>query len=140
VQINGDPLADANGPSKQSIIEAVSQHYGTKGEDFLRDLRGSFRLALWDSERQKLLLAVDPFGTRPLYYSCVKGVLVFAPRIACFSTQPEISKEIDPNVLYFYVNHSFVLAPFTIYRDIWRSADIIMLARGSFKRPAILGH
>ena len=54
------------------------------------------------------------------YYSCAKGVLVFAPRIACFSAQPEISKEIDPNVLYFYVNHSFVPAPLTIYRDIWR--------------------
>jgi asparagine synthase (glutamine-hydrolysing) len=120
VQINGDPLADANGPSKQSIIKALSRHYRTKGDDFLRDLRGSFRLALWDSEKQKLLLAVDPFATRPVYYYCAEGVLVFAPRMACFSAQPEISKEIDPNVLYFYVNHSFVPAPLTIYRDIWR--------------------
>ena len=120
IQINGHPLASANGPSRQELIQTIARHYGTKGEDFLRDLRGSFRLALWDSAKQKLLLAVDPFGTRPVYYCCVNGVLVFAPRIQCFSMEPEISKEIDPNVLFFYVNHSFVPAPFTIYRDIWR--------------------
>src|SRR5215510_7471878 len=91
VQIEGDPLVDASGPSKESIIRALSDRYRAKGEDFLRDLRGSFRLALWDSEKQKLLLAVDPFATRPLYYSCVKGVLVFASRISCFSALPEIS-------------------------------------------------
>jgi asparagine synthase (glutamine-hydrolysing) len=120
IQIDGDSLADANGPSKESIIKVLSLRYLTKGEAFLRDLRGSFRLALWDSEKQKLLLAVDPFATRPLYYSRANGVLVFAPRISCFSALAEISKEVDPNVVYFYLNHSFIPAPFTIYRDIRR--------------------
>ena len=120
IQIDGDPLADANGPSKESIIKALSYSYRKKGEAFLKDLQGSFRLALWDSEKQKLLLAVDPFATRPLYYSCADGVLIFAARISCFSALPEISKEIDPNVVYFYLNHSFVPAPYTVYRDIRR--------------------
>jgi asparagine synthase (glutamine-hydrolysing) len=120
VQIDGDPLVDASGSSKERIIRAISQRYRTKGEDFLRDLRGGFRLALWDSEKQKLLLAVDPFATRPFYYSCAKAMLVFAPRISCFSALPEISKEVDANALYFYLNHSFIPAPFTIYRDIRR--------------------
>jgi len=120
VQIDGDPLIDASGPAKENIIRALSHRYRTIGEDFLRDLRGGFRLALWDPERQKLLLAVDPFATRPLYYSCVKGVLVFASRISSFSALPEVSKEVDPNVVYFYLNHSFIPAPSTIYRDIRR--------------------
>lgn len=120
VQIDGYSLVDTNGPSKESMIRALSRCYRIKGDDFLRDLRGSFRLSLWDSDKQKLLLAVDPFATRPLYYSCAKGVLVFASRISCFSVLPEISKEVDPNVVYFYLNHSFIPAPFTIYRDIRR--------------------
>ena len=120
IQLNGGPLTNTNGSGKATIIETLLHQYLTKGEEFLKEASGSFRLALWDSEKQKLLLAVDPFATRPFYYSCAKGVLVFAPRMACFSAQPEISKEIDPNVLYFYVNHSFVPAPLTIYRDIWR--------------------
>jgi asparagine synthase (glutamine-hydrolysing) len=120
IRINGNPLISADGLSKQTVIQAIARHYETKGDDFLRELRGSFRLALWDSHKQKLIVAADPFGTRPVYYSCSKGALVFGPRLACFSTQPKIAKEIDPNVLYFYLNHSFVPAPFTIYRDVRR--------------------
>ena len=77
-------------------------------------------MALWDAKKRKLLIAVDPFATRPVYYSCVDGVLVFAPRVSCIAGLPGISREIDLNVVYFYLNHSFVPAPFTIYRDIRR--------------------
>jgi len=120
IQINGGPLSDANASGKAAIIEILLNQYRKKGEEFLKETSGSFRLALWDSEKKKLLLAVDPFATRPFYYSCAKGVLVFAPRISCFSALPEISKEVDPSVVYFYLNHSFIPAPFTIYRDIRR--------------------
>jgi asparagine synthase (glutamine-hydrolysing) len=120
IHINHEPPADPNGSGKNIIVETLLHQYRIKDEEFLKDTRGSFRLALWDSEKQKLLLAVDPFATRPFYYSCAKGILVFAPRISCFSELPEISKEVDPNVLYFYLNHSFIPAPFTIYRDIRR--------------------
>jgi asparagine synthase (glutamine-hydrolysing) len=120
IQIDDDQLLNANGPSKESIVSILSHRYRAMGEGFLRHLQGSFRLALWDSEKQKLLVAVDQFATRPLYYCYAKGVLVFAPRISCFSTLTEIAKEVDPNVVYFYLNHSFIPAPFTIFREIRR--------------------
>ena len=120
IQVNGQPLRDANGASKKLIVEILSDLYRTKGEEFLKDVSGGFRLALWDAEKRKLILAVDPFATRPVYYSCVNGVLVFAPRVSCIAGLPGISREIDLNVVYFYLNHSFVPAPFTIYRDIRR--------------------
>src|SRR5262249_12399695 len=106
IQIDGDQLLNASGPSKENIVSVLSRRYRAKGEDFLRDLQGSFRLALWDSEKEKLLVAVDSFATRPMYYCYAKGVLVFAPRMSCFSALPEISKEVDANGLYFYLNHS----------------------------------
>jgi asparagine synthase (glutamine-hydrolysing) len=120
IQVKGQPLRDAKGPSKDLIVETLSNLYRTKGEEFLKDVGGGFRMALWDAEKRKLLIAVDPFATRPLYYSCVNDVLVFAPRVSCFAGLPVISREIDLNVVYFYLNHSFIPAPFTIYRDIRR--------------------
>lgn len=120
IQIGGGPLLPRHGADKDTAVQTLLHQYRIKGEEFLKDASGSFRLALWDSGKQKLLLAVDPFATRPLYYSEAKGILVFAPRISCFSALPEISKEIDSNVLYFYLNHSFIPAPFTIYRGIQR--------------------
>ena len=120
IQVNGQPLRDTKGPGRDLIVETLSDRYRTKGDEFLKDVSGGFRLALWDAEKRKLLIAVDPFATRPVYYSCVNDVLVFAPRISCFAGLPGISREIDLNVVYFYLNHSFVPAPFTIYRDIRR--------------------
>jgi len=120
IQLEGVPLTNTAGPGRDIIVEALSKHYRAKGEEFLKNVSGAFRLALWDSEKRKLLVAVDPFATRPLYYSCVNGVLVFASRVSCLSRLPGISREIDLNVLYFYLNHSFIPAPFTVYRGIRR--------------------
>ena len=119
IQLKGAPLLNSNGPARQNLVDGLLQSYRAKGEEFLKDLAGSFRLALWDSLKQKLLVAVDPFATRPLYYARANGVLLFAPRISCFALA-DVSREIDPNVLYFYLNHSFIPAPFTAYREIRR--------------------
>ena len=116
IRVNAEKLS---GP-RQSIVDALLKCYRAKGEEFLKDLAGSFRLALWDAQKQKLLVAVDPFATRPLYFASAKGVLFFAPRISCFSAVPAFEKTIDPNALYFYLNHSFIPAPFTAYREIRR--------------------
>jgi asparagine synthase (glutamine-hydrolysing) len=120
IQLGAGKLINVNGPGRQDLIDALLKRYRTKGEDFLKELAGSFRLALWDSERRKLLVAVDPFGTKPLYFSSANGVLHFAPRISLFSGLAGLSKDIDPNALYFYLNHSFIPAPFTVYREIRR--------------------
>jgi asparagine synthase (glutamine-hydrolysing) len=120
IGINGQPLRDANGPDRHLIIEALTTSYKTTGDDFLNELGGGFRIALWDSEKRKLIVAVDPFATRPIYYSCVNGLLFFAPRLSCFSTVPGACTEIDPNVLFFYLNHSFIPGPYTVYRDVRR--------------------
>jgi len=94
--------------------------YKREGLTFLKRLRGSFAMALWDASARRLILAVDPFATRPLYYWLSNHSIMFAPRVSDFSKHNDIPKEIDPNAIYFYLNHSFVPGPFTIYRYIRR--------------------
>jgi asparagine synthase (glutamine-hydrolysing) len=120
IQIADGPLQNASGSAGKAIVEALSEKYQSKGEEFLQDLSGSFRLALWDGTHQKLIVAVDPFATRPLYFFSSDRELFFSPRISCFSAIPDASREIDPNVLFFYLNHSFIPAPRTIFRDVSR--------------------
>ena len=99
---------------------AIIDLYRQKGKEFVIYLRGSFALALWDEQQQTLLLATDHFGTRPIYYGVVNGKIAFAPRLSAFTRAPEMPKVIEPNSVYFYLNHSFIPAPFTIFKNIQR--------------------
>ncbi len=105
---------------EKDLAGHLANLYKQEGVGLLRRLRGSFALALWDAPTRRLILAVDPFATRSLYYWSSRDCIAFARRISCFSTRNEIPKEIDPNAIYFYLNHSFVPGPFTIYRHIKR--------------------
>jgi asparagine synthase (glutamine-hydrolysing) len=120
IRISDGPLLNARGSTRDALVGALLRNYRAKGEESLRDLAGSFRLVVWDSAKQKLLVAVDPFATRPLYYTGTTGVLRFGARLSQLCEAAGISREIDPNILYFYLNHSFVPAPFTAYREIRR--------------------
>jgi asparagine synthase (glutamine-hydrolysing) len=120
IQIADGPLKNASGSAGKAIVEALSEKYQSNGEEFLQELSGSFRLALWDGKHQKLIVAVDPFATRPLYFLHSDRELFFAPRISYFSAIADASWEIDPNVLLFYLNHSFIPAPRTVFRDVSR--------------------
>ena len=98
-------------------VEELFRRYRLGGDDFLRFVRGGFRLAFWDCDERKLVVAVDHFATKPVYYFERNESFAFAPRLSGLSS---FRREIDPNVVYFYLNHSFVPAPFSIYRGIKR--------------------
>ena len=70
----------ANGVSfsGRSDTEILLNLYLTEGEGMLSRLNGIFAFALWDRRKQKLLLARDAFGIKPLYYSMIKDELYFS--------------------------------------------------------------
>jgi asparagine synthase (glutamine-hydrolysing) len=99
---------------------AIIDLYCRYGNDVVNHLRGSFALVLWDERQRSLLLAADHFGTRPIYYAMINQRIAFAPRLSAFAGAAEVRHVVEPNSLYFYLNHSFIPAPYTIYKDIRR--------------------
>lgn len=61
--------------------ETLVHLYEEKGRDLLSSIKGPFCLALWDSEAQRLILATDPMGQKPLYYYEDAEQLIFASAI-----------------------------------------------------------
>ena len=51
-----------------SDTEVLLKAYGRWGERCLTELRGMFAFAIWDTRHQRLFLARDPMGIKPLYY------------------------------------------------------------------------
>lgn len=75
---------------------------------------GMFALALWDRDRQELLLARDRLGEKPLYYGRVGGRFAFASELTALRRLPDAPTAPDPLAVSEYLRWGFVPAPLSI--------------------------
>jgi asparagine synthase (glutamine-hydrolysing) len=102
----------------QSDTEVLLHLYADKGEAMVHDLRGMFAFAVWDAAKRTLLLARDPYGIKPLYYSDDGWTFRFASQVKALLAGGGISRDPDPaGVVGFYTLGS-VPEPFTIWSAI----------------------
>ena len=98
--------------------EALLHAYEEYGPDCVHRFRGMFGLAIWDEGRQRLLLARDPTGIKPLYYVQVGERLVFASEIKSLLQYPGVRRELDEESLYHFLSYLYVPAPGTMFAGI----------------------
>jgi asparagine synthase (glutamine-hydrolysing) len=82
-----------------SDTEVLVHLYEEHGDELVQHLNGQFAFALWDERRQRLLLARDRVGIRPLFYTEAAGRLLFASEVKALFTLPEVQRRIDPRKL-----------------------------------------
>lgn len=113
-----------------SDAEAIIEWFRRRGIAALDDLRGMFALALWDKAEQRLLLARDRTGQKPLYYFQDDRVLVFASEIKALLLHPDVPRRsaLTPERLALYLSYGYVPTPETAF------AGIKMLPPGHFMR------
>ena len=100
----------------QSDTETIVHLYEEFGEACVEHLRGMFAFALWDAREQKLLLARDRVGKKPLYFADIGGALIFGSELKALLEHPAMPREVDPLAVADYFSYQFVPAPKTIYR------------------------
>ncbi len=105
--------------STLSDTEVIVHLYEERGDDCVAVLAGMFAFALWDERRQRLLLARDRLGKKPLYYAHRPGrALTFGSELKAVVTDPEVPRELDLEALDRYLSLLYVPAPGTIFRDV----------------------
>jgi len=91
------------------------------GEKSLDRLRGMFAFAVWDMRAQRIFLARDQLGIKPLYYGFTRtGDLVFASELKGLLAHPDVTRTIDPQALEDYMALGYVPDPKCIYRGIFK--------------------
>lgn len=102
---NRDELARALGGRGEADgdLELIARAWETWGEAFPERVIGDFALALWDSRRRCLLLARDPFGTRPLFYAQRGGELLFASTLTALRDAWALPAEVDDEWIAGYL-------------------------------------
>jgi asparagine synthase (glutamine-hydrolysing) len=102
----------------RSDTETVIHAYEEWGIEGFARLNGMFGFALWDRRNQELILARDPFGIKPLYYTEYQGRLIFGSEIKAILADPEIPREVDLTALDQFLAFSFVPSPYTLFKGI----------------------
>ncbi|MFT3668905.1 MAG: asparagine synthase (glutamine-hydrolyzing) [Pseudoxanthomonas sp.] len=101
-----------------SDTEVIVHLYDRYGEDFVQHLNGQFAIALWDSERQRLVLARDRAGIRPLYYTRQRGRLWFASEVkSLLAVLPECA-HLESQALLQTLTYWAPVDPETLYQGV----------------------
>ena len=112
----------------RSDTEVIVHGYKQWGDDVFNHLNGMFGVALWDARRRRLLLARDPFGIKPIYYSVDQGRLLFGSEIRAVLANLKQAPDVDPNALNLFLRYRYTPSPFTMFQGISKLAPGHMLA------------
>ena len=98
--------------------ETILHLYEERGLDFVQDIEGDYAIALWDADRERLVLARDRAGVKPLYFYHQNGRFIFGSEIKAILQHPVVSPELNEEALYHYLTFVTTPAPQTLFRGI----------------------
>jgi asparagine synthase (glutamine-hydrolysing) len=104
--------------STRTDTEVVLHLYEEYGADCLSKINGQFAFAVWDAARQKLFLARDRVGIRPLHYYSDAHMFVFASEIKAVFQHPMVPRELDLKSLNQIFTLWTTLGPATAFKGI----------------------
>ncbi|MDE2269253.1 MAG: asparagine synthase (glutamine-hydrolyzing) [Betaproteobacteria bacterium] len=102
----------------QSDTEVLVHLYEDHGDALVDQLNGQFAFALWDGPRQRLLLARDRTGIRPLFHTRVPGGLAFASEVKALFALPEVPRRLDAKALGEVFTYWAPLPPHAVFEGI----------------------
>jgi asparagine synthase (glutamine-hydrolysing) len=102
----------------RSDSEVIPHLYEEDGPDFIAKLRGMFAIAVFDTRRNRLILARDRFGIKPVFYTQGADRLGFASEIRALRTLPDIDDRPDRQAVYDFAALFYIPAPETFYTGI----------------------
>lgn len=116
----------------RSDTEVIVHLYEDHGEDFVKHLNGMFAIALWDAKREKLILARDRMGEKPLYYTTIEDQLLWGSELKCLLAHPAVPRRLSLPALSRYLQFEYVPAPHSILEGVHKlpPAHLLVAERG----------
>lgn len=120
--------------SDHSDTEVLLHAYQQWGESCVEQLRGMFAFAIWDNTSERLFIARDHYGKKPLFYLQKGKTLYFASEIKALLQIPDVSLSFNQSQLRNYCVYRYVPSPETWFEQIrklpaghsmtWEKGDI----------------
>ena len=103
--------------SDTEIILAAYQEWGF---ECLKRLRGMWAFAIWDKNKEELILCRDRIGVKPLYWYHKNGLFMFASELKSFHQHPSFHKKLDEFSLALYFQYGYISAPHSIFKHTYK--------------------
>ncbi|MFA5054959.1 MAG: asparagine synthase (glutamine-hydrolyzing) [Dehalococcoidia bacterium] len=104
--------------SSRSDSEVLVHLYEEQGRALVKELRGMFAFAIWDSRNKTLLLGRDRLGKKPLFYAYNQERFLFASELKALLQEPSIKHEVNLTSLHHFLTLQWVPGPQTIIQGV----------------------
>lgn len=119
-QLRADLERRGHSFTTQSDSEVIIHAYEEFGVQCLNHFIGMFAFAVWDSAIQRLFLARDRLGIKPLYYWASTKSIAFGSELKAILAHPAVPREMDFSALDSFLSFEYIPAPYTIFKDIYK--------------------
>jgi asparagine synthase (glutamine-hydrolysing) len=117
-----------------SDTEVIVHSYEEYGVECFKHLNGMFAIGIWDESKKQLILARDRLGKKPLYYSHLPGLFLFASELKAIMAFPHFPRKVSSLSFMKYLFYEFIPSPHTIFENamklpassylIWKEGEI----------------
>ncbi len=103
---------------KESDTEVVLEGFEFWGVELFEKLNGMFSFAIYDRELNRIYIARDRFGVKPLYYYSANSDFIFGSEIKSILASKVVKEELEYQGLYEYLHFATTLGETTFYKNI----------------------
>lgn len=103
-----------------SDTEVILHMYEEYGDSCVNQLNGMFAFIIYDKTRQKVFIARDHFGIKPLYWYHDEKTILFGSEIKAILAHPEIKAKPSLKNLYEYLTFQFIIGEETMFENIFK--------------------
>ncbi|MCD6204151.1 MAG: asparagine synthase (glutamine-hydrolyzing) [Candidatus Marinimicrobia bacterium] len=111
-------IANGHQFKTKSDTESILHAYEEFNTDLFTHLNGMFAFAIWDGKKQKMLIARDRLGIKPLFFYEDNEKFIFASEIKAILAFTEVNTSIDHTAIFDYLTFNYIPAPKSIYTEI----------------------
>jgi len=106
--------------SSHSDTETIVHLYEDLGTDCFKHFNGMFAIAIWDAKKDRLILARDRLGKKPLFYWHHGDQFYFASELKALRRAPDFPQAIDPAAIDAYLTYQYIPHPRTVYQGVYK--------------------
>ncbi|MEI3507562.1 MAG: asparagine synthase (glutamine-hydrolyzing) [Bacilli bacterium] len=119
-ELREDLIQKGHNFSTNTDTEVLLHGYEEYAEGILDKLRGMFAFVIYDVNTKETFAARDFYGIKPFYYAVMGDTFLFGSEIKSFLIHPDFKKELNCNMLEYYLTFQYSVGEETFFKDVYK--------------------